>query len=209
MFNAMLISASLFGAVAWACNVQNTNLQATASSLNNASVLNGTLRPTSPDRLFQIKRLAAESNRWSGSFFVFSALEFSAVSSSQLLILDRLLTFVSKSSRENMQRLYGNAFKFAFAVVAVCNAVGVCANTAAAVDMARSSSLFDSAANAYAARDLAEAQESNRLAEDMVFKASEKSSIQVRDWLRYKHFFQTRRALALFSLPDSSRAAIY
>jgi len=78
-FNAMLMCACVVGAAAWASNVQATQLHSEAMTLYNASVLNGTLRPTPPDTLARIKRLAAESASWGAAFFVFSSVEFAMV----------------------------------------------------------------------------------------------------------------------------------
>jgi hypothetical protein len=180
VFNSLLMCASVFGSVAWASNVQNTQLQFQAGSLNTANTLNGTFRPTPPDALFQIKRLAAESASWSASFFVFSALEFAAVSISQMLILDRLLSFLLKStSLLSEQRRYTNVWQGALALVAAANAVGVCASLAAAASQAQASVSFLTAASAYARGDIAAAEEQNNSAEAFVLRAAETSSIQV------------------------------
>ncbi len=180
VFNAMLMCACLFGSVAWASNAQNTQLQFIALSLNNAGVLNGTLRPTPPDQMFQIKRLAAESASWSGAFFVFSALEFAAVSLVQVLILDRLLSFLLKStSLDSKQRQYTNVWRSAIALVAAANAVGVGASFPAAASMAQASALFYASARAYADGNAAAGDGQSKSAEAMVFQAAETSSIQV------------------------------
>jgi len=82
-FNALLMSASLAGAVGWASFTQNANLSGSASA---ALASNQTLPSTKLEQLAAAKRLVAQASSWSAAFFVLSALEFAAISLAQTLV---------------------------------------------------------------------------------------------------------------------------
>lgn len=92
-FNALLTAASVAGAVAWASFAQNT---ITISSTY-STIFNNTLATGNFEQISASKRQVAQANLWSAFFFSFSAFEFAMISIAQILVLDRLRMFISRT----------------------------------------------------------------------------------------------------------------
>ena len=174
-FNALLTAASVAGAVAWASFAQNT---ITISSTY-STIFNNTLATGNFEQFSAIKRQVAQANLWSAFFFSFSAFEFAMISIAQLLVLDRLRMFISKTQPSSKRRLYKKIWRASLAMVAVANTTAVIGSIASACLYGESSALFSSVADNYAAGDNITAVSLNAQADAKVLNASHVTSIQV------------------------------
>ena len=131
-FSGLMCVGSVFGAVAWAADMQNLVFQFHFYAPG--------LTPAQAQSSF------AQAQHWWAAFFVTYAIEFLCLSVAKLLVLHRMADF-ALAKVDGMSRRLAVGGRVVMAAVVVGNVVGLCANVAAAV-YAKQSGDFNSASSA-------------------------------------------------------------
>jgi hypothetical protein len=133
---------SLFGCVAWIARMQDTvyGLQSLAMGDNDSQSLK--------------YRLYSSSRYWGSAFYLLYPVEFFCTCLAKLLVLERMVEFVSKTLSERQKKLIFIGRRLLVAVVVVGNLVLGGSLAAAAVYYMRVAASYSDASNSFDANDV-------------------------------------------------------
>ncbi len=164
-FSGLMCVGSVFGAVAWAAEMQYLIFQ----FLFNASA--GGLTP-------QAQSLIAQAQYWAAASYVTYAIEFLCLSVAKLMVLDRMADF-ALAKMDGMSRRLAVGGRVVMAAVVVGNVVGLCGNIAAAVYIKEAGDLYIASSAAFTANNTDAGNNFNNEANQLIFVASDAASVQL------------------------------
>ncbi len=164
-FSGLMCVGSVFGAVAWAADMQFLVFQFFYYDLDHS------------DNPAQAQSLAAQSQHWITAFCVTYAIEFLCLSVAKLLVLHRMADFAVPKG-DGLSRRLAVGGRFVMAAVVVGNVVGLCANVAAAVYQKQAGDMWTASSAAFTANNTDAGNNFNNEAFQKITVASNAQSVQ-------------------------------